>query len=169
MVDTPLAQLLAGSDTSLSDHSGLLRSAKSANELHLLGTMTSRRHARLYGVLALLRILIAFTSTSSIHPDEHFQNPEIAANTVFSYAPTGDGLLRTWEWRTTAPCRSIVPVLGSTGWLFALSKLAVGNSESAARSIEVSLAVLIWSRKQNPPATPSFSPRDCPCCCFPSR
>ncbi|KWU44848.1 hypothetical protein RHOSPDRAFT_33670 [Rhodotorula sp. JG-1b] len=38
------------------------------------------RFALIYAAVALLRILIAFTSTSIIHPDEHFQNPEIAAD-----------------------------------------------------------------------------------------
>ncbi|GAA6053257.1 hypothetical protein NBRC10513_007170 [Rhodotorula toruloides] len=108
--------------------------------------MTLRRYARLYGVLALLRILIASTSTSAIHPDEHFQNPEIAASTVFEYALSSDGLLRTWEWEGTAPCRSIVPVVGSTGWIFALLKLAVGDKPTGyALFLAQKLAMLLFS------------------------
>ncbi|BGP33424.1 alpha 1,2 mannosyltransferase [Rhodotorula toruloides] len=104
--------------------------------------MTLRRYTRLYGVVALLRILIAFTSTSAIHPDEHFQNPEISASTVFEYARWGDGLLQTWEWEATAPCRSIVPVLGSTGWSLALLKLAMGGKPTD---------YLIWSTSNGSP------------------
>lgn len=126
--------------------------------------MTLRRYARLYGVLALLRTLIAFTSTSAIHPDEHFQNPEIAASTVFEYARSGDGLLRTWEWEGTAPCRSIVPVLGSTGWMFALLRLAVGDSAFRWCPKAVVLLVLTLLPAQNLPAMPSFSLKDWPCC-----
>ncbi|GAA5991121.1 hypothetical protein JCM10908_006546 [Rhodotorula pacifica] len=79
-----------------------------------------RRFVLIYAGLALLRILIAFTSTSVIHPDEHFQNPEIAAGAVFEYGGgiRGDGPLRTWEWGGPTPARSIVPVFGSTGIAF---------------------------------------------------
>ncbi|CDR36110.1 hypothetical protein NBRC10512_004991 [Rhodotorula toruloides] len=108
--------------------------------------MTLRRYARLYGVLALLRILIAFTSTSAIHPDEHFQNPEIAASTVFEYSRLDGRLLRTWEWEGPNPCRSIVPVLGSTGWTFALSKLAMGDKPTGyALFLAQRLAMLLFS------------------------
>lgn len=126
----PLAQLSGDNRTALTRSTVLDWPAKDADELRLSAPMTLRRYARLYGVLALLRILIAFTSTSAIHPDEHFQNPEIAASTVFEYSRLDGGLLRTWEWEGPNPCRSIVPVLGSTGWTFALSKLAMGDSQS---------------------------------------
>jgi hypothetical protein len=76
-----------------------------------------------YFLLALLRILIAFTSHSFIHPDEHFQNPEVAAGGVFDIGRNGEGLLRTWEWTGDAPCRSIVPVWMSTWLSFAVLKV----------------------------------------------
>jgi len=92
--------------------------------------MLSRRRAlAAYTALALLRVLVAFTSPSFIHPDEHFQNPEVAASLSFTYAATGDPPLRTWEWRPPSPCRSLVPVVASTGLAFELLKLFVGSSE----------------------------------------
>lgn len=85
----------------------------------------SRRALVSWILLVVLRLLVALTSTSSIHPDEHFQNPEIAAADVFGYP----GLLRTWEWLGDMPCRSIVPVWGSTGLAFSLLRLVVGDGE----------------------------------------
>ncbi|TKA55919.1 hypothetical protein B0A53_01618 [Rhodotorula sp. CCFEE 5036] len=88
-----------------------------------------QRFALVYTALALVRILIAFTSTSIIHPDEHFQNPEIAADAVFEYDTRlgGDGPLRTWEWRGPTPARSIVPVFGSTGLAFCIVRMLCGD------------------------------------------
>ncbi|BGP56575.1 alpha 1,2 mannosyltransferase [Rhodotorula sphaerocarpa] len=91
--------------------------------------LPGRRFVPVYAALALLRVLVAFTSTSVIHPDEHFQNPEIAAGSVFDYG--SDGILRTWEWQGTAPVRSIVSVLASTGIGFQLLKALVGHYPSA--------------------------------------
>ncbi|GAA5855852.1 hypothetical protein JCM9279_003339 [Rhodotorula babjevae] len=106
--------------------------------------MLSRRRAAVaYAVLALVRVLVAFTSLSTIHPDEHFQNPEIAATLSFDYATVGDGPLRTWEWRGDSPCRSILPVLGSTGLAFELLKLLVGQSPSAAALFAAERAVML--------------------------
>ncbi|BGP25863.1 phosphatidylinositol glycan, class Z [Rhodotorula toruloides] len=110
--------------------------------------MTLRCYARLYGVLALLRILIAFTSTSAIHPDEHFQNPEIAASTVAVYSEAGEGLLRTWEWEGTAPCRSIIPILGSTGWMFALLRLIASDKPTG---YALFVDYLLWSTSKGAP------------------
>ena len=86
-----------------------------------------RRHPRsLHLALLALRLLVALTAQSIIHPDEHFQNSEIAA-TVFDYANTGAGPLRTWEWIGEAPCRSIVPVWATTGAGFAVLKFVAGD------------------------------------------
>jgi phosphatidylinositol glycan class Z len=85
-----------------------------------------------YSLLALLRILIAFTSHSFIHPDEHFQNPEVAAGGVFDFERSGEGLLRTWEWKGEAPCRSIVPVWMSTGLSFAVLKVLTPRTLSSS-------------------------------------
>ncbi|BGP17720.1 hypothetical protein JCM10213_005300 [Rhodosporidiobolus nylandii] len=89
------------------------------------------RTAVAYAALVVLRAVVAFTSTSTIHPDEHFQNPEIAAGLLFDYGDRGDGLLQTWEWTGEAPCRSIVPVLGSTGFAFALLRALTGRGPTA--------------------------------------
>lgn len=92
----------------------------------------TRRNARFlttWLALVALRLLVALSSRSSIHPDEHFQNPEIAAGLVYDYVTTGGQLLRTWEWDPASPCRSIVPVASSTGFGFAVSKWLGYQSE----------------------------------------
>ncbi|CAH7675922.1 Alg9-like mannosyltransferase family-domain-containing protein [Phakopsora pachyrhizi] len=47
-----------------------------------------------YLVLVLIRLIILLTSTSFIHPDEHFQNTEIAISDVFGLI----NVTRSWEW-----------------------------------------------------------------------
>ncbi|GAA5895674.1 glycosylphosphatidylinositol-alpha 1,2 mannosyltransferase [Sporobolomyces salmoneus] len=86
---------------------------------------------RIYLVLIVLRILIGFTSRSTIHPDEHFQNPEIAVGFVFDYGNSGGALVETWEWQGTAPCRSIAPLWISSGAAFSLVKALIGHNPSA--------------------------------------
>jgi len=82
--------------------------------------MVSLRLKVVYVGLLGLRLLVALSSTSYIHPDEHFQNPEIAAAEVFDYTQSNSaGLLSTWEWSVRLPCRSIVPVWATTGAAFA--------------------------------------------------
>lgn len=88
-----------------------------------------RNRWRTYGALVILRLLIAFTSFSIIHPDEHFQNPEIAADLVFDYSRNEAGPLKTWEWLGNEPCRSIAPVWISSGVAFKLVKAIIGNSK----------------------------------------
>lgn len=94
--------------------------------------MVARRLLLVYGGLVGLRLLVALTSTSYIHPDEHFQNPEIAAAEVFDYSrSSSNGLLSTWEWSARFPCRSIVPVWATTGAAFALVRLFTRQSALA--------------------------------------
>lgn len=90
--------------------------------------MASVRLKIIYGGLIGLRLLVALTSTSYIHPDEHFQNPEIAAAEVFDYSKSNSGgLLSTWEWSSRFPCRSIVPVWATTGAAFAAVRVFTGK------------------------------------------
>lgn len=86
---------------------------------------------RIYAVLVIARVLIAFTSRSIIHPDEHFQNPEVAARLIFDYAKTGTEPLETWEWRADAPCRSVAPLLMSTAPVFYLVRAFFDPCEPA--------------------------------------
>lgn len=81
------------------------------------------RRKKLYLALVAVRLVVALTSTATIHPDEHFQNPEIAAGLVFDYGTRGEGTLRSWEWLGEQPCRSIGPVWGSVGAAFELLRL----------------------------------------------
>lgn len=89
-----------------------------------------RTRWRIYGFFVFLRLLIALTSFSIIHPDEHFQNPEIAAHLVFNYSRNGAGPLKTWEWIGDEPCRSIAPIWISSGVAFKLVNAFVGSCES---------------------------------------
>ncbi|SCV74890.1 BQ2448_7919 [Microbotryum intermedium] len=85
---------------------------------------------RRWQLLVVLRLLVALSSQSVVHPDEHFQNPEVAAAWVFDYTNTGQGTLKTWEWLDQDPLRSIVPVAASTGVAFQLLRLVLGSHPS---------------------------------------
>lgn len=91
----------------------------------------------IYLLLILLRLLVALTSTSTIHPDEHFQNPEIAAALLFPYDQRGDGPLKTWEWGERRACRSITPVGASVGIAFGAMKVVgwLGWGEISGRTL----------------------------------
>ncbi|KDE05330.1 hypothetical protein MVLG_04246 [Microbotryum lychnidis-dioicae p1A1 Lamole] len=85
---------------------------------------------RRWQLLVVLRLLVALSSQSVIHPDEHFQNPELAAAWVFDYSNTGQGPLKTWEWLDQDPVRSVFPVAASTGVAFQLLRLVLGPHPS---------------------------------------
>lgn len=84
---------------------------------------------RLYLVLVLARLYFAL-SPSYIHPDEHFQGPEIiagrlqqtAAATTFNYTDFSQGEVfgyptyKTWEFTSSQPIRSIFPCWLIYGW-----------------------------------------------------
>ncbi|KAL8290620.1 hypothetical protein RQP46_002878 [Phenoliferia psychrophenolica] len=90
-----------------------------------------KRHTKkLYLSLVALRLLVALTSQSTIHPDEQFQNPEVAAALAFNYDSKGASPLLTWEWKGEKPCRSIVPVWITTGWAFELAGRATDGTPS---------------------------------------
>ncbi|GAB7362381.1 hypothetical protein MBLNU230_g2706t1 [Neophaeotheca triangularis] len=59
---------------------------------------------RLYLALALVRLYFAL-SPSYIHPDEHFQGPEIIAGEIF-----GSPTFKTWEFTSDQPIRSVFPL-----------------------------------------------------------
>jgi phosphatidylinositol glycan class Z len=89
----------------------------------------TRARWRLYVFLVFLRIFIGFTSLSVIHPDEHFQNPEIAVGIVFNYSQSGGVPFRTWEWMGTEPARSIAPLVVSSQAAFSVVRAMFGNSK----------------------------------------
>jgi hypothetical protein len=88
-----------------------------------------RNHWRIYAVLIAVRLFIASTSFGTIHPDEYFQNPEIATRIVFDYTNSGGEPVQTWEWTGKAPCRSIAPLWLSSSLAFSLVRASIGNSE----------------------------------------
>ncbi|GAA5983929.1 hypothetical protein JCM5350_001796 [Sporobolomyces pararoseus] len=94
----------------------------------------TRAQWRIYAFLVFLRILIAFTSLSTIHPDEQFQNPEVAAALVFDYSESGGVPLKTWEWQGGEPCRSVAPLLISSGAAFSVVKL-LGRDNPTAETL----------------------------------
>ncbi|KAF2719879.1 glycosyltransferase family 22 protein [Polychaeton citri CBS 116435] len=65
---------------------------------------------RVYLLLALVRLYFAL-SPSYIHPDEHFQGPEVIAGEVFGWP-----VHKTWEFTSTAPIRSLFPLWLIYGW-----------------------------------------------------
>ncbi|KAI7496408.1 GPI mannosyltransferase 4 [Hortaea werneckii] len=62
------------------------------------------RRGSLYLLLVLVRVYFAI-STSYIHPDEHFQGPEIIAGEIFGWP-----VHKTWEFTSEQPIRSIFPL-----------------------------------------------------------
>ncbi|KAK9472527.1 Alg9-like mannosyltransferase family-domain-containing protein [Dipodascopsis tothii] len=75
-----------------------------------------------YLVLVLVRFYFTLVP-SYIHPDEHFQGPEVMAGEVFGWQTT-----RTWEFTAERPIRSIVPLWLAYGlpltflrWIYDLS------------------------------------------------
>ncbi|GAB7347901.1 hypothetical protein MBLNU459_g5424t1 [Dothideomycetes sp. NU459] len=70
---------------------------------HRIGIMWRR----VYLLLVLLRLYFAL-SPSYLHPDEHFQGPEVIAGRIFSYPSH-----LTWEFTSEKPIRSVFPL-----WLF---------------------------------------------------
>ncbi|KAK6353560.1 alpha 1,2 mannosyltransferase [Orbilia brochopaga] len=60
---------------------------------------------RLYLCLSLIRLYLAL-APSYIHPDEHFQGPEVVAGEHFGWKVT-----KTWEFTAENPIRSYVPLL----------------------------------------------------------
>ncbi|KAJ6263991.1 GPI mannosyltransferase [Drechslerella dactyloides] len=60
---------------------------------------------RLYLCLSLIRLYFAL-APSYIHPDEHFQGPEVVAGEHFGWKVT-----KTWEFTADHPIRSYVPLL----------------------------------------------------------
>ncbi|KAI5303638.1 alpha 1,2 mannosyltransferase, partial [Ascosphaera atra] len=63
-------------------------------------------YRRAYLLLLLVRVYFAL-SPSYIHPDEHFQGPEVLAGHIFDFPSTPP-----WEFTSATPIRSIV-----TPWL----------------------------------------------------
>ncbi|KAJ2237182.1 alpha 1,2 mannosyltransferase [Coemansia sp. RSA 485] len=71
--------------------------------------MRRRSAAVIYGVLLALRVLLA-AQPAYIHPDEFLQMPEIAAGDLLSL-----DVMRTWEFVTAQPIRSILPIYVFSG------------------------------------------------------
>ncbi|KAJ1670107.1 alpha 1,2 mannosyltransferase, partial [Coemansia sp. RSA 25] len=68
-----------------------------------------RLQRALYAALLVARVLLSVLP-GYIHPDEFFQGPEIAASDILHTTA-----LRTWEFTSSAPVRSIVPIYAFAG------------------------------------------------------
>ncbi|KAK9318433.1 Alg9-like mannosyltransferase family-domain-containing protein [Lipomyces starkeyi] len=74
--------------------------------------------------LILLIVRFYFTlSPSYIHPDEHFQGPEILAGDIFGWNVT-----KTWEFTTDYPIRSILPLWLAYGFPMTILRWIYGMS-----------------------------------------
>ncbi|KAK9237975.1 Alg9-like mannosyltransferase family-domain-containing protein [Lipomyces kononenkoae] len=74
--------------------------------------------------LILLIVRFYFTiSPSYIHPDEHFQGPEILAGDVFGWNVT-----KTWEFTTDYPIRSILPLWLAYGFPMTILRWIYGTA-----------------------------------------
>ncbi|KAK9456372.1 Alg9-like mannosyltransferase family-domain-containing protein [Dipodascopsis uninucleata] len=75
-----------------------------------------------YLILLIIRLYYTI-SPSYIHPDEHFQGPEVLAGEIFGWKVT-----KTWEFTSEHPIRSILPLWLGYGlpmtilrWIFGMS------------------------------------------------
>ncbi|KAK8213523.1 alpha 1,2 mannosyltransferase [Zalaria obscura] len=71
---------------------------------------------RIYLLLVLLRLYYAL-SPSYLHPDEHFQGPEVIAGRIFGYPSN-----LTWEFTSATPIRSVFPLWLIYGWPLTILK-----------------------------------------------
>ncbi|KAG2134780.1 glycosyltransferase family 22 protein [Suillus clintonianus] len=72
--------------------------------------ISTRTFKWIYAGLWILRTCFALFGTGYIHPDEHMQNGEVTSGDLLAYHT-----VRTWEWSTACPVRSIVPAFATTG------------------------------------------------------
>lgn len=79
---------------------------------------------RVYLFLALVRLYFAL-SPSYIHPDEHFQGPEVIAGDIFDWRIT-----KTWEFTSAAPIRSVFPLWAAYGIPMHLVRWIMPGDES---------------------------------------
>ncbi|KAL8710914.1 MAG: hypothetical protein Q9220_004513 [cf. Caloplaca sp. 1 TL-2023] len=96
---------------------------------------------RTYLLLLLVRIYLA-VSPSYIHPDENFQGPEVIAGQIFGYPH-----LKTWEFTSPRPVRSLFPLWPAYGlpmlllqWLWT----ETGNGAVAPQIIYYTLRILMF-------------------------
>ncbi|KAI0825968.1 Alg9-like mannosyltransferase family-domain-containing protein [Irpex lacteus] len=98
-------------------------------------------NGRIYCALITLRVLLTFTGLGYIHPDEYFQNGEVTAGAILGWHH-----LKTWEWDTIFPCRSILPPLLTTGLpMIILKQTLSGNLGHITRNVS-SRAVFLLER-----------------------
>ncbi|KAH8148141.1 uncharacterized protein LAJ45_07905 [Morchella importuna] len=89
---------------------------------------------RVYLFLALVRLYFAL-SPSYIHPDEHFQGPEVIAGDIFDWRIT-----KTWEFTSAAPIRSVFPL-----WAAYEEDWAIQELIASPRGRRISLLLLASS------------------------
>ncbi|KAJ1667450.1 alpha 1,2 mannosyltransferase [Coemansia sp. RSA 1646] len=96
----------------------------------------------LYVALLATRVLFAL-SPSYIHPDEFFQAPEVAASDIL-----GVDALRTWEFTSEEPIRSIVPIYMYSGMPFLLLRFVCHVLQTLlGMDIQPSTFAVFWSQR----------------------
>ncbi|KAF1813536.1 hypothetical protein P152DRAFT_323477 [Eremomyces bilateralis CBS 781.70] len=96
---------------------------------------------RTYLFLILIRLYFAL-SASYLHPDEHFQGPEVIAGRVFKYP-----VHQTWEFTSSTPIRSVFPLWLAYGLpMYTLRLLweGVGQDEVAPIVVYWALRILMF-------------------------
>lgn len=95
---------------------------------------------RTYATLLIVRLGLGIFGTGYIHPDEYFQNGEVTAGTLrlqdqtsmsSDTTPSGEifgfHTLRTWEWGSALPVRSVLPPYITTGLPFLFAKTCLNG------------------------------------------
>jgi len=86
-------------------------------------------------VVLLTRLLAALTP-SYIHPDEHFQGPQVIAALVFGW-----NVQQTWEFTADAPIRSVASLWAAYAPVMYPWKYVVGSNGSG---IPLYFALRLW-------------------------
>ncbi|KAI5917217.1 Alg9-like mannosyltransferase [Camillea tinctor] len=91
---------------------------------------------RAYLILIAVRLWFALSS-SYLHPDEHFQGPEVIAGQIFSYP-----VRLTWEFTSEHPIRSVFPLWPVYGLpMLLLRWLWIGNGNDG----EIPPVAVFWT------------------------
>lgn len=86
-------------------------------------------NAKLYFVILFSRIFLSIYQNGYIHPDEYFQTVEISAGDILEI-----DILRTWEFTSNRPIRSIIPIFIFWSPPFCIIKLLSSISSNLINS-----------------------------------
>ena len=93
---------------------------------------------RTYLLLLLVRLYFAL-QPSYIHPDEHFQGPEVIAGDIFGWST-----VRTWEFTSSHPIRSVFPLWAAYGVPMQLLHLITGGATPNPATVYYTMRILFF-------------------------